>query len=76
MRDSVHPAASQSKVSIVPDKPEIERLRRIQEQRVRHEDEEAERASEPAEREAHERRADKAAYLRDRLDAQATAPDE
>jgi len=41
----------------LPDKPEIERLRAIQERRARQEGEEAERASEPAEREAHERRA-------------------
>jgi hypothetical protein len=64
------------KVSSVPDKPEIERLRGIQERRARQEGEEAERASEPAEREAHERRAEKAAYLRDRLEDQAAAPDE
>ena len=64
------------KVSILPDKPEIERLRGIQERRARQEGEEAERASEPAERKAHERRADKAAYLRDRLEDQAAAPDE
>jgi hypothetical protein len=44
--------------------------------RARQEGEEAERASEPAERRAHERRADKAAYLRDRLDDQAAASDE
>jgi len=42
----------------LPDKPEIERLRRIQERRARQEAAEAERASEPAERAAHERRAD------------------
>jgi hypothetical protein len=63
-------------VSTVPDKPEIERLRDIQERRARQEGEQAERASDPAEREAHERRADKAAYLRDRLEDQAAAPDE
>jgi len=63
-------------VSILPDKPEIERLRGIQERRVRQQGEEAKRASEPAERKAHERRADKAAYLRDRLEDQAAAPDE
>jgi hypothetical protein len=63
-------------VSTVPDKPEIERLRDIQARRARQEGEEAERASDPAEREAHERRADKAAYLRDRLEDQAAAPDE
>jgi hypothetical protein len=64
------------KASILPDKPEIERLRGIQERREKHEDEEAERASEPAERKTHERRADKAAYLRDRLEEQAKTPDE
>ena len=64
------------KASILPDKSDIERLRGIQERRARQEGEEAERASEPAERKAHERRADKAAYLRDRLEDQAAAPDE
>ena len=63
-------------MSILPDKPEIERLRGIQERRVRQEGEQAERASEPAERQAHERRAEKATYLRDRLEDQAAAPDE
>jgi len=47
----------------MPDKPEIERLRGVQERRAKQEGEEAERASEP--RGAHERRADKAAYLRE-----------
>ncbi|MGA2930330.1 MAG: hypothetical protein ABSG43_30950 [Solirubrobacteraceae bacterium] len=61
---------------ILSDKPEIERLREIQERRAKQEGEHAERASEPAERHAHERRADKAAYLRDRLEDQAAAPDE
>jgi hypothetical protein len=61
---------------IVPDKPEIERLRGVQERHAKQEGEEAERAGEPAERRAHERRADKAAYLRDRLDDQAAASDE
>jgi hypothetical protein len=51
-------------------------LRAIQALRARQEGEEAERASQPAERQAHERRAEKAAYLRDRLEAQAAAPDE
>lgn len=60
----------------MPDKPEIERLRGVQERRAKQEGEEAGRASEPAERTAHERRADKAAYLRDRLDDQAAASDE
>jgi hypothetical protein len=62
-------------VRIVPDKTETERLRAAQERRLKQEGEEAERASDPAERQAHERRADKAAYLRDRLEDQAAAPD-
>ena len=61
---------------IVPDKLEIERLRGVQERLAKQEGEEAARSSEPAERGAHERRADKAAYLRDRLDDQAAASDE
>jgi hypothetical protein len=65
----------QPKVRTVPDEPEIERLRAIQERRAKHEGEEAEWASDPNDRKAHERRADKAAYLRDRLEDQAAAPD-
>lgn len=45
----------------------------MQERRAKREGEEAERASDPDERQAHERRA-KAAYLRDRLEDQAEAP--
>lgn len=60
----------------MPDKPEIERLRGVQERRAKQEGEEAERASEPAERRAHEHRTDKAAYLGERLDDQAAASDE
>jgi len=59
----------------MPDELESDRLRAIQARRVTHEREQAEAASEPAERHAHERRADKAAYLRDRLAEQAAAPD-
>jgi hypothetical protein len=59
-----------------PTSRKSKRLRGIQERRARQEGEEAERVSEPAEREAHERRADKAAYLRDRLEDQAAAPDQ
>ena len=59
----------------MPDELQTERLRAIQERRAKQEDEPAERASDPAERQAHERRADKAAYLRDRLEDQAAAPD-
>ena len=65
----------QPKARTVPDETETKRLRATQERRVKQEREEAERAGDPAERQAHERRADKAAYLRDRLDDQAAAPD-
>ena len=60
----------------MPDGPEIERLRAAQERRAEAEHEQAEHADAPEERHAHERRADKAAYLRDKLAEQATAPDE
>jgi hypothetical protein len=60
----------------MPDEPEIERLRATQERRAEHEREQAEQAEDPEERHAHERRADKAAYLRDKLAEQAQAPDE
>jgi hypothetical protein len=54
---------------------EIERLRATQERRARHEREQAAEADDAEERHAHERRADKAAYLRDKLAEQASAPD-
>jgi hypothetical protein len=60
----------------MPDQSETERLRAAQERRVRQEREEADRALDDEERHAHERRADKAAYLRDKLSEQAKAPDE
>ncbi|MDQ6779003.1 MAG: hypothetical protein M3071_22895 [Actinomycetota bacterium] len=60
----------------MPDQSEIERLRAAQERRARQEHEAAERAAQDEERLAHARRADKAAYLRDKLDEQAKAPDE
>lgn len=59
----------------MPDELETERLLAIQKRRAKQEDEAAERASDPDDRQAHERRADKAAYLRDRLEDQAAAPD-
>ena len=61
---------------LVPDESEIERLRGIQERRATDEQEQAERSEDDEERQTHERRADKAAYLRDKLAEQATAPDE
>jgi hypothetical protein len=60
----------------MPDRSETERLRAVQERRARQESEEAEEATEDEERLAHARRADKAAYLREKLDEQARAPDE
>jgi hypothetical protein len=60
----------------VPDEPEIERLKATQERRVSDERDQADRADDPEERHTHERRADKAAYLRDKLAEQAAAPDE
>ena len=59
----------------MPDESEIERLHATQERRVKDEREQAEHADDAEERQAHERRADKAAYLRDKLSEQAKAPD-
>ena len=58
------------------DDPSTEELRAIQADRERDERERAEEAVEPAEARAAERRADKAAYLRQKLDEQAEALDE
>jgi hypothetical protein len=60
----------------VPDEKETERLRQEQRRRARREEELAEKADLEDEREAHERRADKADYLRQKLEEQADAPDE
>lgn len=60
----------------VPDEEETERLRQEQRDRVRREGELAQTTDQPDERRAHERRADKAEYLRQKLDEQADAPDE
>jgi hypothetical protein len=59
----------------MPDPSEIERLKAAQAQRAQQESEEADHAIEDEERLAHARRADKAAYLRDKLDEQSKAPD-
>lgn len=53
------------------DEPTTEQLRAIQDDRARGEAEQARDADAPAEERAHRRRADKAAYLRDKLDEQA-----
>jgi len=59
---------------MTPDDPSTEELRTVQAQRERDERERAEQAEQtgeiPAVR-AHERRADRAAYLREKLDEQA-----
>ena len=59
----------------MPDQSETERLRALQERRARQEGEAAQQSMDEEERQAHARRADKAAYLRDKLDEQAKAPD-
>lgn len=59
----------------MPDKRETEEARNEQARRADVERELAEHAPEPAERNAHERRADKATYLREKLEEQARAPD-
>jgi hypothetical protein len=60
----------------VPDEKETERLREEQRRRARREGELADTTDLADERRAHERRADKADYLRERLEEQAEAPDE
>ena len=60
----------------MPDEKETERLREEQRRRAKREDELAQTTDVPDEREAHERRADKADYLRQKLEEQADAVDE
>ena len=60
----------------MPEEAEIQELQEAQERRVRRETEQARRAPDEEERATHERRADKAAYLRDKLAEQAGTPDE
>ena len=60
----------------VPDEKDTDRLREEQRRRARRGDELAETADDPDERHAHERRADKADYLREKLEEQADAPNE
>ena len=55
--------------------PETEELRVEQLARARREHAHARAADEPAEQRAHERRADKAAYLKEKLDERAEAED-
>ena len=53
-----------------PDDDETERLRRIQADRARIEEELAKRSNDEEEQRIHERRSDKADYLREKLDEQ------
>jgi hypothetical protein len=55
------------------DEPTTQELRAIQSRRVSEEAERAASSSDPEDERAHERRAERAAYLRDRLDEQAEA---
>jgi hypothetical protein len=55
------------------DDDETDRLRDAQQAREREERRLAEAADDPAEERAHERRADKAAYLREKLEERAEA---
>ena len=60
----------------MPEEAEITELQEVQDRRAERETEHARRAPDEEERATHERRADKAAYLRDKLAEQAGAPDE
>ena len=60
----------------MPEEDEIRELQEAQARRVERETEQARRAPDEEERSTHERRADKAAYLRDKLAEQAGSPDE
>ena len=57
------------------DKREVERLRALQQHRERQETEAGEESLDPDEQQIHARRADKAAYLREKLEEQSQAPD-
>jgi hypothetical protein len=59
----------------MPD-PDTEELRLEQVQRARREEDRARGADQDADERAHERRADKAAYLREKLDERADAEDD
>jgi uncharacterized coiled-coil protein SlyX len=60
----------------MPDEPDNARLRELEARRARRESRLAEEAEAPDEQRTHERRADKAEYLREKLEEQAKAPDE
>jgi hypothetical protein len=60
----------------MPEEAETRELQEGQAHRVKRETEQARRAPDEEERATHARRADKAAYLRDKLAEQAGTPDE
>lgn len=60
----------------MPDETDNERLRELQARRARREAELARDTETPDERHTHERRSEKAEYLRKKLEEQAEAPDE
>jgi hypothetical protein len=55
----------------LPDDPTTEQMRAVQAERMTEEQRRAEQAEEPEETRTHERRAERAAYLREKLDEQA-----
>jgi hypothetical protein len=59
-----------------PDEEETERLRLQQAEKAERERQLIERSADEAERDIHERRSDKAAYLEEKLEEQKQAPDE
>jgi DNA-binding TFAR19-related protein (PDSD5 family) len=60
----------------MPDEAENERLRARKAREAQREAELAEQTDDADERQAHERRSDKAEYLREKLEDQAQSPDE
>jgi hypothetical protein len=60
----------------MPDETENESLRERQRRRAQQEAELAEHSGDPDERQTHERRSDKAEYLREKLEDQAQSRDE
>ena len=58
------------------DQPTTEELKAVQVEKLAEEEAKARESADPAEQRAHARRADKAAYLAEKLDEQAEALDE
>jgi hypothetical protein len=60
----------------MPDPPKTDRLKQQQSARQQQERELAEQTPQEEERQIHERRSEKASYLREKLEEQERAPDE